>query len=65
MSVSYYHDYIRFTVHFLNNFILFLERGEGQEKRRERNIDRFPLVHALAGGQTGTPGMCPDWESNQ
>ena len=34
------------------------------EKERERNINWLPLVHALTGGRTYNPGMCPDRESN-
>ena len=35
---------------------LFLERGEGREKERERNI---------TGDLAHNPGMYPDWELNQ
>ena len=36
---------------YLNDFIyLFLERGEGKEKKRERNINVWlPLMHHLLG----------------
>ena len=45
---------------------LFLERREEREKERERNINVWlPLVHPLLGTWPATPGMCPDWESNQ
>ena len=53
------------------NFYLFLERGEGSEKKRESNINvLLPLVHplpgtwpvtqacALTGNQTGYPLVC-------
>ena len=45
---------------------LFLERGEGKEKERERKhqcvvASREPLTGDLACNS----GMCPDWESNQ
>ena len=56
---------------FFKDFYLFiLERGEGREKKRERNIDvrnihQLNLVHAPTGEQTCNLGMCPDWESNQ
>ena len=36
-----------------------------REKERERNIDWLPLAHAPAGGQTHSPGMCPDPELNR
>ena len=38
----------------------FLERGEGREKEREKNINQLPLADLARN-----PGMCPDWESNQ
>ena len=51
--------------------ILFLERGEGRDKERERNID-VQEIHQLVDSCTPStgdlalnPGMCPDWESNQ
>ena len=47
---------------FFKDFYLFLERGEGKEKERERNISvRLPCTGHLAGN----PDVCPDWESNQ
>ena len=50
---------------FKNIFNLFLERGEGKEKKRERNINvRLPLVCPLLGDLTCNPGMRSDWESN-
>ena len=42
---------------------LVLERVEGREKERERNIDGVPLLHPSSGDQTVNPGMCPDQES--
>ena len=37
-------------MHFLKRFYyLFLERGEGREKERERNISVLPLEHPLLG----------------
>ena len=50
---------------------LFLERGEGREKERERNINVWlplacpPLGAPPTGDPVQNPGMCPDWESNQ
>ena len=45
------------SLHFLKDFIyLFLERGEGREKERERNIDR-PSSNQH---QTRNPGMFPN-----
>ena len=47
-------------VNFFEGFIyLFLERGEGREKERERNIDQVPLTPSHPGTwlttQTCTP----------
>ena len=51
---------------FFKDFIyLYLERGEGREKERERNISVFASHVAPSGHLARTPGMCPDWESNQ
>ena len=50
---------------------LFLERGEGKEKERERNIDMREIHQSVAshppptGALAHNPGMCPDWELNQ
>ena len=42
---------------------LFLERGEGREKERERNINVWlPLNIPPTGDLARNPGMCPDWE---
>ena len=63
---------IFFFKNFLKDFIyLFLDRGEGREKKRERNINVWlPLEHpllrtwpatqacALTGNQTGGPLVC-------
>ena len=51
---------------FFKDFIYFLERGEGREKERERNINVWlPLVHLLLGTWPAAQVMCPDWEWNQ
>ena len=43
---------------------LFLERGGGREKERERNISVWlPLMHPPTGGLACNPGMCPNRES--
>ena len=48
---------------FLKNFIyLFLERGEGREKKRERNLNGLPLT-LPTGCLAHNTGMCPDQES--
>ena len=57
---------------FLKDVIyLFLDRGEGREKERERNIDVQEVHQWVAscmlptGDLAHNPGMCPDWEPNQ
>ena len=52
----------KFTTDLLEkfNFYLFLERGEGKEKERKRNIDWLPLLYASPGEQICNLGMCPD-----
>ena len=55
---------------FKKHFIyLFLERGEGRENERERNIDVWEkLMFASCMPPTGdlacNPSMCPEWELN-
>ena len=46
---------------------LFLQRREGKEKERERNIHVWlPLRTPYWGPDLAcNPGMCPDWESNR
>ena len=42
-------------------FTLFLERGEGREKEREKNIDQLPATTqacALTGNRTGDLSLC-------
>ena len=59
---------VRITIFFKDFVYLFLERGEGREKERERNINVWlPLAHpqlgtwlatqacALTGNQAGNP----------
>ena len=56
-----------FKVTFKTDFTyLFLERGEGKEKERERNMRVWvPFTCSPAGDLACNPGICPDWESNQ
>ena len=42
----------------------FLERGEGREKKRKRNINWLPLACLPTGDLDCTPGMYPDQESS-
>ena len=52
------------AIFFLEDFIyLFLERGEGREKARERNTDMRSA--APTRDLAHNSGMCPDLESNQ
>ena len=66
-------DFISFCMYhyhcpyFFKDFIyLFLDRGEGREIKRERNINVWlPLMHPPTGDLACNPGMCPGWELNQ
>ena len=44
---------------------LFLERGEGREKKREKQQCVVTSHSPHSGDLAHNPGMCPDWESNQ
>ena len=45
---------------------LFLDRGEGREKERERNINVWlSLTCPFTRDPAHNPGMCLDWELNQ
>ena len=48
-------------IYFKDFNYLFLDRGEGREKERERNITQLPLPCAL----TLQTDLCPDQEWNQ
>ena len=51
---------------FFLRFYLFLERGEGKEKEREKKHQCVVASHELPTGDlTCNPGMCPDWELNK
>ena len=50
---------------FLKKIYLVLERGEGREKERERNIMCGCLSRTPTGDLACNPGMCPDGESNR
>ena len=53
--------------HFFKRFYLFLEREEGKEKERERNISVWlPLSHTLLGTWPATQacGLTGNWTSN-
>ena len=56
---------------FFLRLYLFLERGKGREKERERSID-VQEIHQLVASPTcptrdlaHNPGMCPELELNQ
>ena len=54
---------------FLRFMYLFLERGEGRENERERNINVREISIAShmppPGDLACNPGVCPDQESNR
>ena len=52
---------------FLRFIYLFLERGEGREKEREKNVHvQLVASHTPPTGDLAcNPGMCPDWKLNQ
>ena len=66
LIVKYMEYKIDHLNHFLKDFIyLFLERGEGKEKERKRNINvwlplKCPLVPPSGGGLAHNLGMCPN-----
>ena len=47
---------------FLKRTYLFIFRGEGREKERERNMDLWPLVRALTRDPTAT---FTSWDNTQ
>ena len=50
----------------LHSFVyLFVERWEGREEEKERDIDLLPLTHTPTQDQTRNQGICPDQESNR
>ena len=50
----------------LISFYLFLDRREGREKERERNINVWlHLLRPPTWGLASNPGMFPVWESNR
>ena len=55
-----------FLKFFLKYFIyLFLDRREGREKERERNVNVWlPLACPTPGHLVCNLGMCPNWELN-
>ena len=45
---------------------LYLDRKEGRERERERNINVWlHLMNPTGGKLAQNSGMCPDWESNR
>ena len=61
LSLISKYTYVFFTI----LFIYFLERGEGREKERERNINVWlPLTYPLLGTWPTTQACTLDWESN-
>ena len=55
-----------FVFYFLKILYLFIfERGEGREKEGEKHHCVVASHVAPTGDPACSPGMCPDWESNQ
>ena len=53
---------------YIYNFyihIIFLARGEGREKEREKHQCVVASCAPPTGDLAYNAGMCPDWESNQ
>ena len=46
-------------------FYLFMERGEGRDKERERYISSVASHRSPSGDKAHNPSKCPDWELNQ
>ena len=44
---------------FLKKILFILERGEGREKERDRNIHAWLPLKPPAGDLACSPGMCP------
>ena len=61
-----FYSFILFFFYFLKRCYLFLEKGEGREKERERNINVWlPLRCPQLGTWPTTQACALDWESNQ
>ena len=62
-------NYVQFPYSFLitsffKDFVyIFLERGEGRQRKREKH-NFGCLLHIPQLGLAHNPGMCPDWESD-
>ena len=69
MWLWFYKKYVyqSFIYLFFKDFTyLFLERGVGKEKQRERNISVWlPVVCPLLGTWPATQACALDWELNQ
>ena len=64
--VTRFFIFILFFYVFHKDFTyLFLERGEGKEKEREKHRCVVASHVPPTGDLAPNPGMCPDWESNQ
>ena len=56
---------VKAKVVFFLRVYLFLDRGEGREKEREKHQCVVASGVPLTGDLARNPGMCPDWELNQ
>ena len=56
----------KYDFYFFKDFTyLFLEKGEGKEKERERNITVWLPLTPPTRDVVCNPGLCPDWELNK
>ena len=63
LSQTSQHSIIFFSFIFFK--ILFLERGEGRQKERQKHQCVVASHSPHTGDLACNPGMCPDWASNQ
>ena len=60
--INFFLNHLCFGFFFKGFIYLFLERGEGKEKKRERNINVWlHLVHPLLGTWPATQAWALDW----
>ena len=70
LNMLYRHFIYLFIYLFIYKDFIYLERGEGREKERERNTDLWEMHQSVAfdtpptGIPAHNPGMCPDLEWN-
>ena len=57
--------WLKYFIFFKDFIYLLLERGQGREKERDRNINVWLLIAHPSKDLARNTGMCPDWESNR